>query len=274
MKKLKIILFSLVILIILIVVFISFSVFRNKTAVSAREKSTSAYELYKQADSFVENGKLLEAKKVYKKIIRDFPDFKEITEVEEKLQDLNMKILFSPIRTDKTEIYEVKAGDSLAKIAKKFHTTIEFIKKSNGLSTDVIKVGKRLRIWTGKFSCIIDKSQNTLTLKSDDEIMKVYRVSTGADNHTPVGTYRIMSKLVNPVWYKEGRAIPPESPENILGSRWMGFNPPFSDYGIHGTTEPETIGRHVTQGCVRMYNEDVEELYLILPIGTEVIIID
>ena len=66
--------------------------------------------------------------------------------------------------------------------------------------------------------------------------------------------------------------IPADSPDNILGSRWMGFDLP--GYGIHGTTEPESIGKSCTQGCVRMLNSEVEELYDIVPVGTEVTILD
>jgi lipoprotein-anchoring transpeptidase ErfK/SrfK len=52
----------------------------------------------------------------------------------------------------------------------------------------------------------------------------------------------------------------------------MGLDLP--SYGIHGTTEPQSLGRQATQGCVRMANPDVEELYTIIPIGTEVTIVD
>ena len=51
--------------------------------------------------------------------------------------------------------------------------------------------------------------------------MKTYRVSTGKDNSTPIGTFKIVSKLVNPVWYSQGAIVPPESPENVLGTRWL-----------------------------------------------------
>jgi lipoprotein-anchoring transpeptidase ErfK/SrfK len=77
---------------------------------------------------------------------------------------------------------------------------------------------------------------------------------------------------VNPTWYKQGAVIPAGSPENILGTRWMGFDLPA--YGIHGTTEPQSLGKQVTQGCVRMSNADVEQLFIIVPIGTEVTIVD
>lgn len=66
--------------------------------------------------------------------------------------------------------------------------------------------------------------------------------------------------------------VPFGDPKNILGSRWMGISHP--GYGIHGTTEPGSIGKNVTAGCVRLKNEDVEELYSIVPEGTEVVIVD
>ncbi len=52
----------------------------------------------------------------------------------------------------------------------------------------------------------------------------------------------------------------------------MGFD--LEGYGIHGTTESQSIGKQVTAGCIRMYNGDVQELYDIMPVGAEVIIID
>ena len=61
-------------------------------------------------------------------------------------------------------------------------------------------------------------------------------------------------------------------PENVLGTRWMGFDK--EGYGIHGTVAPDKIGQQVTAGCIRMRNEEVEELYKILPRGAEVTIVD
>ncbi|MCX5679981.1 MAG: L,D-transpeptidase [Candidatus Omnitrophica bacterium] len=58
----------------------------------------------------------------------------------------------------------------------------------------------------------------------------------------------------------------------MLGSRWLGISKP--SYGIHGTTQPESIGQSVTEGCVRMRNEEVKELYILVPEGTEVVITD
>ena len=48
----------------------------------------------------------------------------------------------------------------------------------------------------------------------------------------------------------------------------------IEDYGIHGTTKTNELGKQITLGCVRMKNEDVEVLFDVVPIGAEVIIID
>lgn len=240
---------------------------------SSPQPQTEDFEkLYEEAKKFISEGKFLEAKKIYKKLIQEFPDNPQISKLEKELWDLNMKILFSPIKDEYSTIYEVQPGDTLSSIAKKFNTTVELIKRSNNLTSDIIRPGQRLKILTAKVSIIVDKSQNKLFLKIDDEIFKVYPCSTGKFNSTPTGKFKIVNKLINPVWFKAGAIVPPESPENILGTRWLGLD--LKGYGIHGTTQPETIGKQVTQGCIRMYNEDVEELFGIVPLGTEVTIID
>ena len=126
----------------------------------------------------------------------------------------------------------------------------------------------KLKVVKSQFKIAVDKSENTLKLYQGDEWLKTYRVATGEKNSTPVGTFTIETKLVNPVWYKTGAVIAPGDPENILGTRWMGFS--LSSYGIHGTTLPETIGKQASAGCIRMRNADVEELFDIVPRKTEV----
>jgi lipoprotein-anchoring transpeptidase ErfK/SrfK len=170
-------------------------------------------------------------------------------------------------------VYEVQKGDTITRIAKKFGTTPELIMKSNDLKDPTIQVGRKLKVNTAKFSIVVDKSQNILTLKSGQDIVKTYRVSTGKNSCTPVGTFKITNKIVDPLWYKgPGMVIPAGDPKNVLGSRWLGISKP--SYGIHGTVQPDSIGESVTEGCVRMKNSDVEELYVIVPEGTEVVITD
>ncbi len=182
------------------------------------------------------------------------------------------KALFSKEIAPDSIAYTVKSGDSLYVLARKNHTTVDFIKKINGLKSDDIYPKMKLKIHKAPFSIQIDKSKNTLVLYSDGEPVKKYSVATGKKNCTPVGEFKITDKLVNPTWFKTGAILPPGSPENALGTRWMGFDKP--SYGIHGTIEPKSIGSQASEGCIRMLNEEVEELYSIVPVGTKVTVQD
>jgi len=236
------------------------------------ELTGPAASLYNEAEKFEKEGDLLKAKRIYNELLKNYPEGNLVKDIRSKLDELNIKILFSPVPTENSISYEVKPGDTLYKIAKDFGTTVELLMKSNNLTDSTITPKMQLKVSNTKYSIFVDKSQNILMLKANDEVFKTYTVSTGANNSTPIGTYRIVTKLINPTWYKAGAAVPPESPENVLGSRWLGIDIPR--YGIHGTTDESSIGRQITEGCVRMKNADVEELYSIVPVGTEVTIID
>ena len=239
----------------------------------ALASSLSSKELYSKAVHYRKNHDLVKTKEIYQEILKDHPDMENVAAVQDDLGKLNLELIFSNTSLpEKTVMYEVAPGDGLAKIAKKYGTTIDLIKKRNNLKSDTIRVGQKLNIWTGSFNIVVDKSQNILILKDANEVVKVYNVSTGENNSTPVGKFKIVSRLIDPVWFHRGVVVPSGSPDNVLGTRWLGFD--FPGYGIHGTVEPESIGKQVTAGCVRMRNEEVEELYNLIPVGAEVVIVD
>lgn len=234
---------------------------------------SDANSLYQNAVSLQAKGELDKAARAYQELIKQFPNFKQISDVEKRLWDLNIEVLFSPVITEKDIVYKVEPGDTLSKIAARHNTTVDLIMRSNNLKNHLIRPRKRLKVSGAKYSLIIDKSQNLLTLKADDAIFKVYSVATGEYNSTPTGAFKIMEKLENPPWYKKGEgAIPAGSPENILGTRWLGLSEP--EYGIHGGATTKDLGKQITNGCIRMTNSEVEELFTILPRGAEVIIVE
>lgn len=88
---------------------------------------------------------------------------------------------------------------------------------------------------------------------------KTYPIAVGKpETPTPTGTYHIVNKIVNP--------------GGILGTRWMGLDIPDGPYGIHGTFNPDSIGKAISNGCIRMYNADVEELFGQVQVGITVVI--
>ena len=242
-------------------------------ALKVTDASKEEVELFNAASKYAQSGDLLSARGTYRKIMEKFPGSANTEKAQSTLENMNIRIISSSIPTPDSISYEVHAGDTLAKIAKKFSTTQDLIMRSSNLkNAQVVPLGRKLKIHNEKMSIVVDKSMNILTLKSAEEIVKTYRVATGINNCTPVGSFKIINKIVNPPWYTAEGIIPPDSPKNILGSRWLGLS--AQGYGIHGTTEPRSIGNQVTSGCVRMKNTEVEELYSLVPEGTEVVIVD
>lgn len=109
----------------------------------------------------------------------------------------------------------------------------------------------------------------TLYLYEAGRLIRQYPIAVGRMvTPSSFGEYRIINRVVNPTWYPEGRDPVPPGPANPVGSRWLGIN--LDGYGIHGTNDPGSIGKAVSKGCIRMRNEDVEELTELVRIGTPV----
>ena len=113
------------------------------------------------------------------------------------LGDIDSQILFSLAPASEKVDYTVESGDSLGKIAKKFGTTVELVKKSNGLARDLIRIGDRLRIYQGHFAVEVSKAANVLTVTDNGKFFKRYRVGTGQFSKTPVGEFKITSRIEN-----------------------------------------------------------------------------
>jgi len=234
----------------------------------APAESSSA--LCQRALALESDGKLAEARALLQPVA-DAPDASD--NVLDLLGKIDMKILLTAAPAPEKVDYTLVAGDSLGKLARKFGTTVELIKKSNNLTRDLIRIGDRLRIYQGHFAVIVNKATNELRLTDNGKFFKRYRVGTGEYSKTPVGEFQITSRIANPPWWRpDGQTIPYGDPANILGTHWLGINVP--GYGIHGTWDTNSIGKQATAGCIRLLNDDIAELYTILPIGTVVVIRD
>lgn len=105
----------------------------------------------------------------------------------------------------------------------------------------------------------IDKKLLYLIDMDTNKVIKKYVVATGKPSTpTPIGTFKIIEKA------KWGGGF---------GSRWMRLNVPWGQYGIHGTDKPNSIGYNASHGCIRMRNEDIEELYSMVKYNTTVALV-
>ena len=169
--------------------------------------------------------------------------------------------------------YAIAPGDTLGKIAKKHDITPEFLAAINGITNpNMIRAGQRIKIVQGPFDARIDKSEYRMDLYLRTTLVKSYPVGLGANNGTPLGTWKVSTKLTNPTYYppRGGAIIAADDPANPIGEHWIGLVGVSGSamgaerYGIHGTIEPESIGKSMSLGCVRMHNADVAEVYMLL----------
>jgi len=107
---------------------------------------------------------------------------------------------------------------------------------------------------------VINTTQRQLHYYQGGKLPRTYPVAVGKPSTpTPAGHYQVINKLFNP--------------GGVLGTRWMGLSISGGNYGIHGTNNPDSIGKAVSNGCIRMYNHHVETIFPEINIGTPVIIV-
>lgn len=162
-----------------------------------------------------------------------------------------------------------------------------------GEGTAVVLPGQRILPPGPRDGIIVNLPEHRLyyfpkVKKGERQLVYTYPVSIGKmDWQTPLGRTQIIAKEKNPNWYppasvrKEhaarGEPLPsvvPPGPDNPLGAYKMRLAFGGGTYLIHGTNNPAAVGMAVTHGCIRMYPEDVEQLFGLAPIGTPVYLVN
>ncbi len=203
----------------------------------------------------------------------------------EKLGRINDDLIFSNryVKGEPfTEEYVVQSGDNPTKIFRKRDLATEprLIEKTNKLDATKLRVGQKVKLIRGPFHAVVHKADFRLDLYAgspDDQanwtFIKSFTVGLGESNSTPVGSFVVKSssKLINPPWTnpKTGEKFLADDPKNPIGERWIGIEGvgdarQYTGFGIHGTVDPDSIGKMKSMGCIRMNSADVETVYDLL----------
>jgi hypothetical protein len=176
----------------------------------------------------------------------------------------------------------VQSGDSLIAIRKRtlegrpglLLCTGEIVRANRLASSTAIRPGASLRLPTQTPSMRVDLSAMWAFYCFGDEIAAAFEVGVGREgSETRPGVYTIGTKQENPMWSPVGREpVAFDDPQNPLGTRWLAWNLEGrgTSLGFHGTNDPSSVGQRVSEGCIRMRNAEVEQLFEILPMGAEV----
>ena len=190
----------------------------------------------------------------------------------------------------KTGFYFAKHEDTLLDIARRFGLGfVEIVAANRGVDPWTPGQGKKIRIpgahiipeGPRKGFLINIADQRLYWFKANGDT-KTYPIGTGKEAwETPTGSTKIKRKQKNPIWFvpesirEEDPTLPkviPPGPQNPLGRH--AFYLGWPSYLIHGTNIPWGVGRRVSHGCIRMYPENISEIFDEIKLGTDVAITD
>ncbi|MFO1508600.1 MAG: L,D-transpeptidase family protein [Steroidobacteraceae bacterium] len=191
--------------------------------------------------------------------------------------------------------------DTLIDLGRRYSLGYEEIRRVNpgvdpwlpGDGTAVLLPGQRILPAGPRDGIVVNLPEHRLYYypkpkKGEKPVVYTYPVSIGKmDWKTPLGKTRITQKEKNPNWYppasvrkehaERGDPLPavvPPGPDNPLGAYKMRLAFGGGSYLIHGTNNPAAVGMAITHGCIRMYPEDIEQLYSMVPVGTSVYLVN
>ena len=109
---------------------------------------------------------------------------------------------------------------------------------------------------------IVDRK---LAVTEGGNVVAQFQVAVGARvSPSPRGEFAVVNRVANPTYYHRGSVVP-SGKDNPIGTRWIGLSK--KGYGIHGTNAPQSIGRAASHGCIRLRNQDMEQLFTMLQVG-------
>jgi lipoprotein-anchoring transpeptidase ErfK/SrfK len=169
-------------------------------------------------------------------------------------------------------------------------SAIDFPIEQADLSDIPERFHRRMVPWEGfevPGTIIIDPGQRFLYFLVDEATAIRYGVGVGRQGFAWHGSAEIGMKRRWPRWlppeemvYRDAKAMEwvngmPGGPDNPLGARalYLHANKQDTLYRIHGTNEPQSIGKAMSSGCIRMLNQDVADLFDRVPIGAKVIVL-
>ena len=156
--------------------------------------------------------------------------------------------------------YDVQPGDTLERIADQYQVPWQLLANINGIrDPQHLRQGERLKVIRGPFDAVVNLKRFELVLSVDGRYAGRFRIGIG-DQPTPDGDFVVLGKVVNPTYYGHA-VIDANDPNNPLGEYALDLG---NGVLIHGTNDPQSIGRTDSRGWVCLAERDIKDLFEIL----------
>lgn len=222
-------------------------------------------EQLRDAESLMADSNILEAHAKLSQLYWKFPEFRP--RLLPSLEQTSTAIFTSSEQLF-GEPHFVEYGETLESIGKQYEVPWQYLALLNRVTPEKLQAGQKLKVVRGPFGAVVDLKSYTLTVHAHGWYVRHYQVGIGKDGKTPVGVFTVKEKLENPEWYDpDGGVVDADDPDNPLGEYWLGLG---DHIGIHGTIDPDSIGRAASRGCVHLGDKDIEEVFSLLSVGSQV----
>lgn len=157
--------------------------------------------------------------------------------------------------------YEVQPGDTLERIADHYQVPWQLLANINGIRDPrQVRQGDQLKVVKGPFHALVNLQKFELVLNVGARYAGKFRIGIGMDQQLPDGDFVVLKKVVNPTYYGD-TVIDANDPNNPLGEYALDLGDRIL---IHGTNDPQSIGRAESRGCIRLDNRDIKDIFEIL----------
>ena len=190
---------------------------------------------FEKAAKVAKSGKLIEARTALESFIEHFPESTRLEDARDLLGDVNTRILFSPVPAPEKQLYIVRSGDVLNRVAAKTKSTAELIMRSNNLTGTMLRIDQKLWVPPTQFSLVISRKRNKVVLFRDGRYFKQYPIRTwpALARKTTTGpppklTARVTERIA---WY-EGQRVIFTDKGYAESSHWIALSlPSYTLYG-------------------------------------------
>jgi len=167
--------------------------------------------------------------------------------------------------------YVVRPGETLEQIAQQYQVPALLLARINGISDpSQLRPGRELKVVRGPFSAVIHLDRFELTLMLNGRYAGRFAIGIGGDAPELEGAYTVQAKVPNPSYCgPDGVNIEAGDPRNPLGKLLIDLG---EGVALHGTDDPSKVGRISERGVICLAPRDIDDLYGILSIGSQVVI--
>lgn len=241
-----------------------------------------AATLYNRGDKLIADGNAVEGRAVLSRLL--FADNLDLSAtdaaaVRQRLTEVNRDLFWSRNINPNDTITQAFKNDGkfLSQIGVEHRVPYQLLEIVNNMDARNLQSEQTIKVVRGPLHARVSKGKFLMDVYAVDPAgMPVYLCSfnVGLGQNTPLGNWQVTkaSKVVNPSWKDElnGEFFAADNPENPVGEYWIAIhglddsNAEKRGFGIHGTIDPDSIGKEESRGCIRLIDDDIQRVFYML----------